>query len=133
MHPTRFPIPPKDPISGGEFFVSELTCKASGVVLRGEFEVPRLARLDAEQTRFLETFLRCRGTISDVERELGISYPTVRSRLDALLEALELAPIRESKAQREKAAETKRAVLEQLESGEITADEAKARLRGGAR
>lgn len=133
MHPTRYPIPPKDPISGGEFVVSELTCKASGVVLRGEFEVPRLARLDADQTRFLETFLRCRGTISDVERELGISYPTVRSRLDALLEALELAPIRESKAQREKNAETKRAVLEQLESGEITAEEAKARLRGGAR
>jgi hypothetical protein len=133
LHTTPFPMPSKDPISGGEFVVSELTCKASGIVLRGEFEVPRMARLDAEQTRFLETFLRCRGTITEVEREMGISYPTVRARLDALLDALGLVPVKESKAQRERNAEAKRAVLEQLEKGEITAEEAKKRLRGGTR
>lgn len=126
-------IPTKDPVSGGDFYVSELKCDDSGVTLRGRFEIPRFATLDAEQTHFLETFLRCRGMISSVEKELGMSYPTVRSRLDALLEALELAPVKEKeekKKDRDKVLDKKRAILDQLERGEITAEEAKAKLKG---
>ena len=59
--------------------------------MRGHFELAPYRSLDAEQIRFLETFLRCRGIIRDVEASLGISYPTVRSRLDALLNALGFA------------------------------------------
>lgn len=126
-------IPTKDPVSGGDFYVSELKCDDSGVTLRGRFDIPRFATLDAEQTLFLETFLRCRGMISSVEKELGISYPTVRSRLDALLEALDLAPVKEKeekKKDRDKALDKKRAILDQLERGEISAEEAKAKLKG---
>ena len=111
--------------------ITELFCEESGVSIRGKFVIPRLCRLDEEQTKFLETFLRCRGNITGVERELGISYPTVRSRLDALLETLELAPVKEDTAKKEKVAETVRSVVDQLERGEITAEEAKAKLRGG--
>ena len=126
-------LPSHDPISGGELYVSELTCDESGVSIRGRFEIPRYARLDAEQSRFLETFLRCRGVITAMERELGISYPTVRARMDALLQALDLTPVKEDTPRKEKAVETKRAILDQLERGEITADEAKARLKEVAR
>lgn len=132
------PIPARDPISGGEFYVSELRCDESGVTLRGQFEVPRLATLDAEQAHFLETFLRCRGMISSVEKELGISYPTVRGRLDALLEALDLTPVKERESKdgkdekkKDKGLDKKRAILDQLERGEITAEEAKTKLKGG--
>ena len=59
--------------------------------MRGHFELAPYRNLDAEQIRFLETFLRCRGVIRDVEAALGISYPTVRARLDALLNALGFA------------------------------------------
>lgn len=121
------PIPARDPVSGGDLYISELAGEESGITIRGRFEVPRYARLDAEQQRFLETFLRCRGMLNSVEREMKMSYPTVRARLDSLLEALELLPVREE-PKKDSKSEGKRKVLEELESGEITAEEAKARL-----
>lgn len=131
-----FPIPTKDPVSGGELIVTELANEDSGVTVRGRFEIPRYARLDPEHQQFLETFLRCRGMLNSVERELGISYPTVRGKLDALLEALELSPVKEDKdrekdkPRKEKSLDKKRKILEQLEKGEITAEEAKAKIKG---
>lgn len=131
--PKLHPIPHKDPVSGGELYISELANDESGVAIRGRFEIPRYAKLDAEQARFLETFLRCRGMLNSMERELGISYPTVRARLDGLLDALDLAPIRdESGVKKEKIAERRRKILDQLEKGEITPEEAKVKLRGGS-
>lgn len=126
------PIPPKDPVTGGELYVSELTCEASGVTIRGRFEVPRYSRLDPDQAKFLETFLRCRGMLSGVEKELGLSYPTLRSRLDALLEALDLPPFKEEDAKRPKFSEQRKRILEQLESGEISPEDAKRKLKEGA-
>lgn len=92
------PLPPRDPVSGGRLIITELTGEETGITIRGRFEVPRYAQLNPEQAHFLETFLRCRGMLNSVERELGISYPTVRARLDALLRALNLAPAREPEA-----------------------------------
>lgn len=122
------PIPSRDPVSGGELYISELANDESGITIRGKFEVPRYARLDAEQQKFLETFLRCRGMLNSVERELKMSYPTVRARLDSLLAALELAPTVEEVPRNGKSSDKKRKVLEQLERGEITAEEAKNQL-----
>jgi hypothetical protein len=121
-------MPFRDPVTQGELFVSELTGEESGVTIRGRFEIPAYAKLDEENARFLETFLRCRGMLNSVEKELGISYPTVRARLDGLLEALNLTPVKEEKPKPEKLAEKRRRVLEQLEKGEITAEEAKEKL-----
>ena len=122
-------MPARDPVTGGELYVSELTSDESGITIRGRFEVPRYAKLDAEQQRFLETFLRCGGMLNSVERELGMSYPTVRKRLDALLEALGFAPAREEAPKRDRPSpDRKRKILEELESGEITPEEAKAKL-----
>ena len=56
--------------------------------IRGRFEIPKYARLDKEQAKFLETFLRCRGMLNSVERELNLSYPTVRARLGHLVGSL---------------------------------------------
>src|SRR5579862_4768024 len=122
------PIPARDPVSGGELFISELSSDDSGVSIRGRFEVPRYARLEPEQARFLETFLKCRGMLNSVERELKLSYPTVRARLDSLLDALDLTPTKEDLHKKEKSTEKKRKILDQLEKGEITAEEAKTKL-----
>ncbi|HEY3780215.1 MAG TPA: DUF2089 domain-containing protein [Fimbriimonadaceae bacterium] len=121
-------IPTRDPVSGGKLFVSELTGADSGIQIRGKFEIPIFAHLDNDQAEFLEAFLRCRGMISCVEKELGISYPTVRARLDALLTALNLTPAKED-GKSAKLAEKRKLILDQLERGEITAQEAKAKLR----
>ena len=121
----------KDPVSGEDLHISELACDESGVTIRGKFEIPRYSKLDAEQERFLETFLRCRGMLNSMERELGISYPTVKARLETLLEALGLTPVKDE-AKQAKQAEKKQKVLDMLEKGEITAEEAKAKLRNGS-
>ena len=108
--------------------VTELTCIACGTRLAGEFPAPALARLAPEHQTFVETFVRCRGVIRDVERALGISYPTVRARLDAAVDALEVVlaaePEREALL-----GERRRAVLEQVEEGLLTPEEAAERLR----
>jgi hypothetical protein len=121
-------IPTRDPVSGGKLYISELTGVDSGIQIRGKFEIPVFAHLDNDQAEFLEAFLRCRGMISCVEKELGISYPTVRARLDALLTALNLTPAKED-GKSVKLAEKRKLILDQLERGEITAQEAKAKLR----
>ena len=124
-------LPAFDPISGHPLYVSELTSDEGGISLRGRFAVPRFARLTDDQSRFLETFLRCRGVLSSVEKEMGLSYPTVRNRLDLLLTALDLpsAPMPDSNGA---ALEEQRRILDQLESGEISVEEAKVKIRGGA-
>ncbi len=122
-----------DPVSGGELHVSELASDESGILIRGRFEIPRWSRLSEEQEQFLETFLRCRGMINSVERELGISYPTVKSRLESLLSALDLTPVKEEAAKKDKSAEKKAKILEQLEKGEISPAEAKEKLKGGSK
>lgn len=130
-HEPMHRLPAYDPISGHPLYVSEVMSDESGISLRGRFAIPRFARLTEEQSRFLETFLRCRGVLSSVEKELGLSYPTVRNRLDQLLTALELpsAPMPEANGA---AIEDQRRILDQLERGEISVEEAKVKIRGGA-
>ena len=79
------------PICGGELAVTRLHCRSCSTTLEGDFNVGRFARLSREQFALLESFLRSKGNLKEMERELGISYPTVRARVDGLLRALGLA------------------------------------------
>jgi hypothetical protein len=80
------------PVCSGELSVTRLRCGDCGTVIEGEFGVGRFARLSREQLQVLESFLRSRGNLRDMERELGISYPTVRARVEALVRALGFGP-----------------------------------------
>jgi len=80
------------PVCSGELAVTRLHCRSCGTTLEGEFSVGRFGRLTKEQLVLLESFLRSRGNLRDMERELGISYPTVRSRVEALVRALGFGP-----------------------------------------
>jgi hypothetical protein len=79
------------PVCAGELAVTRLHCRSCGTTLEGDFSVGRFGRLTREQLALLESFLRSRGNLRDMERELGLSYPTVRSRVDALVRALGLS------------------------------------------
>jgi hypothetical protein len=79
------------PVCQGELSITRLHCRSCGTALEGEFGVGRFGRLEREQLTFLESFLRARGNLKELERELGISYPTVRGRLETLLRSLGLA------------------------------------------
>lgn len=84
-------MPNHCPLCRGALEITETACLDCGVQMRGHFALAPYRTLDAEQMRFMETFLRCRGVIRDMEAALGISYPTVRARLDSLLTALGFA------------------------------------------
>jgi hypothetical protein len=131
------------PVCEGELLISRLHCRSCGTALEGEFGVGRFGRLSKEQLALLESFLRAKGNLKEMERELGISYPTVRGRVDALVRALGLAdgdeddvePMEdafaadaEDEAETDAAAE-RREILERLSRREIGADEAAAALR----
>lgn len=110
------------PVCSRGMVVSELTCESCGTTVGGRFEIPELCRLPRELYDFLLVFVKNRGVIREVERELGISYPTVRSRLDAAIVALGFGEVA--------AAADRDDVLARLERDEISAEEAERMLRG---
>jgi hypothetical protein len=106
-------------------------CVRCGASLTGSFEGCRFCRLDGELLRIFEAFVRARGNLREVQREIGISYPTLSSRLDAILRVLgweRLTPPPPPLS-----AEERRAVLDRLERGEISALDAETLLRGRER
>lgn len=127
------------PVCAGELAVTRLACRSCGTTLEGEFSVGRFGRLTREQLLLLESFLRSRGNLRDMERELGISYPTVRSRVEALIRALGFGPrdgdegdeggTADAPAGGSDVAAQRQAILERLARREITADEASAAIR----
>ncbi len=134
------------PICGGELAVTRLHCRSCATTLEGDFNVGRFARLSREQFALLESFLRSKGNLKEMERELGISYPTVRGRVEALLRALGLsdetavddetadsvpgrAATVDAATMALDAAAARREVLERLARHEIDATSAAAELR----
>jgi hypothetical protein len=124
---TAYAMPGQCPVCGDGLTVVRLECGRCGTAVVGRYRTSRFARLTPEQLTFLEAFLRSRGNIRRVERDLGISYPTVRSRLSALLAALGLsaAPDEEDEATLRRRKE----ILDELETGAVGAEEAARRLR----
>src|SRR3954451_12470597 len=80
------------PVCDSPLTVTRLHCNNCGTTIEGEFTVGRFSRLNREQYALLESFLRSRGNLRELERELGVSYPTVRSRVEALVRALGFGP-----------------------------------------
>src|SRR4029078_6728327 len=87
------------PVCEGELAITRLHCRSCGTALEGESGLARFVRPSREQMSLLESFLRSRGNLKEMERELGISYPTVRGRVDALVRALGLADGGEDEAE----------------------------------
>jgi hypothetical protein len=126
------------PVCDSALTVTRLHCNTCGTTIEGEFTVGRFSRLNREQYALLESFLRSRGNLRELERELGVSYPTVRNRVEALLRALDLAdgtPMPPEPPRAEPIApsvdpEERRAILERLARHELSAEQAAAALRG---
>ena len=80
------------PLCNGQLEPAKLRCTSCEMTMEGRFPSSRLSLLSSEQQQFVEAFLVSRGNIKEVEKELGISYPTVRKKLDEIVEALGYAP-----------------------------------------
>ncbi len=123
------------PVCASELAVTRLRCGACGTTIEGEFGVGRFGRLTRDQTQILESFLRSRGNLRDMERELGISYPTVRIRVEALVRALGFGPRDEADAPAaagtaaNEIASGRRDILERLSRKELSAEQAAEAIR----
>ena len=105
------------------FVVTAVRMADTGIAIQGEFELPPLARLRYEDQVFVSEFVRNHGSIKDMEKAFGISYPTVKNRLNRIVDQLQLVEVDTSSP-----SASDDDVLGMLERGEISADEAAGRL-----
>lgn len=110
------------PVCNSELTVARLKCDSCDTVIENNFRLSKFDYLSDGELYFTETFIRCRGNIKEVEKELGISYPTVRSKLDAVIKKLGYETENDGAAKKEE-------ILKALENGEITAEQAIAQLK----
>jgi hypothetical protein len=107
----------KCPICSDNLKVVKLKCNKCSTVIENEFELSKFEYLGEDHLNFMEVFLKCRGNIKDVEKELGISYPTVRAKLDEVISALGYTLVK-------KPTPDNKETLDLLEKGEISVDQA---------
>lgn len=119
------PMPTRCPVTGEPLEVTRLECPTSGVTIEGRFTPNEFAMMSPENLEFMRLFMRVRGNLKEVERILGVSYPTVRGRFDTLVRSLGYESVPETQEVRT----TRADVLGMLERGELTAEEAAVRLR----
>ena len=108
---------------GGRAFEVERVClKGSGIAIEGPFELPPIAQLDGDDQVFLAAFVRSHGSIKRMEEWFGVSYPTIKSRLNRLAARLEFAKVETELSP------TPELILRRLERGDITITEAEEAL-----
>lgn len=108
------------PVCGEEYEITKLTCKKCQSELGGNFTGCEFCQLNDEESYFVLTFLKCRGNIKDVEKELKISYPTVRGKLDGVLKKLDLV----GRMSPDEIREERKGIFDKLNNGEVSADQA---------
>lgn len=109
-------------VKGEDFSVERVRLERTGIAVEGNFELPPLARLSQEDQVFVAAFVSSHGSIKEMERLFGVSYPTIKNRLNQIgtqLGGLGVAPVTRTDE-----------VLERVERGELTADEAVELLKG---
>ncbi|MEO6061458.1 MAG: DUF2089 domain-containing protein [Thermoflexales bacterium] len=125
-------LPAACPICAGEMIVTETHCPACDTTLRGRF-TPALSPfpgLSAEQIDFVRAFLKCEGKMNRLEVELSLSYPTLRSRLQDVIRAMGFEPSREEEKPLRLSDDDRRHILDDLDKGKISSEQAMQMLRG---
>lgn len=103
------------PVCGEKLRVTQLSCRQCGTQISGDFVLSKFNALNREELAFAETFLRVQGSIREMEKELGISYPTVKKNLETIIRKMGFE-VKKKSAQQE--------MLEKIRNGELTVDEA---------
>ncbi|TET36218.1 MAG: DUF2089 domain-containing protein [Planctomycetota bacterium] len=109
---------------GRQIVIKRVKIIESGIAVEGEFEPPPLASLEVDDQIFIAAFIRSHGSIKEMERIFGVSYPTIKSRLNRLGKALGFADVAPAPP-----VPDKKEILDRLSRGEITVDEATEELK----
>jgi hypothetical protein len=107
---------------GAAMTVEKIKIKDKDIAIEGSFDLPPLAQLTMEDQTFITAFVRSHGSIKEMEQQFGISYPTVKNRLNAISKLLEFVEINPPASKNE--------ILDELDSGRITVEEAVQKMRG---
>lgn len=110
------------PYCGTAMTVSRMTCHACSVSVEAAFPSPRLGNLPVEHQRFIEMFVLAGGSLKEIAEQTGVSYPTVRSRLDKVIEEL--------RNEISKTQQVKGTILDAVSEGKMSADEAARLIKG---
>ncbi len=113
-------IPPNCPSCGGSLLVTRMECPDCEAEVTGSFDQCPVCRLEPDTKRLFELFMAARGNVKEVQRALGVSYPTVRQRIDGMFNQL---------GYDEKPPDAK-SILAAVRAGELSVDEAERMLRG---
>lgn len=126
----KYKAPGKCPVCGEKLSITKLSCPKCSSSIEGEFQPCEFCRLPEDDLEFIKVFIKCRGNIKDVEKELGISYPTVRGKLDGVIKGLGFeVSTKETLKENEDKTAVKNEILDQLSKGEVTPKEATEKLR----
>ena len=109
----------KCPVCGSNTEVTRISCNDCSTKIEGHFHLCKFCRLTVEQKAFIDAFIKCRGNIKEVEKELGVSYPTVKNKLEDVASALGYTSEPEPEVPGRK-----KEVLDKLNSGELTVEQA---------
>lgn len=123
----QYHAPSRCPVCGQTMEVTRLRCGHCETELTGNFTPCRFCLLEQKHMQFIEVFLRCRGSIKEVEKALGVSYPTVRNMMDAALIALGFDEKQPEPADKEE--RQREEILAKLQSREIDVEAAVRQLR----
>ena len=115
-------------IGGSAIEIDKVRLKDSGIVIEGPFALPPLAQLPAEDQVFVAAFVRCHGSIKQMEKYFGVSYPTIKNRLNKIGGQLSFVEI-EQGTDSDTRTDTRSEVLDRLSRGELTVAQALERLK----
>ena len=116
-------------LSGGPLEIERVRLIDQGIAIDGRFDLPPLAQLTAEDQVFVAAFVRCHGSIKQMEKYFGVSYPTIKNRLNRIGSQLSFVEI-EKGPDTEQPASTAGATLDRLSRGELTVEQALDQLKG---
>ncbi len=122
------PILTQCPVCKDELAITRLHCSSCNTTIEGRFYSGAFANLSKEQIQFIEIFVRNEGKIKHVEKELNLSYPTIRNRLHEVIRAMGYEPGKDESIGIDD--ETRRTILEDLDAGRISAEDAMRILNG---
>ncbi|MDH3944082.1 MAG: DUF2089 domain-containing protein [Anaerolineae bacterium] len=123
------PLPSECPVCHSELTVTKLNCRECDTTIQGRFESGPFSQLTSDQIAFVETFIKNEGKITRMESDLKLSYPTIRNRLHEIIRALGYEPGKEAPVRLND--EDRRQILEDLNKGKITSEEAMEMLTEG--
>ena len=123
-----YPVLNRCPVCKSELTVTRLHCANCDTSVEGRFSTGSFGNLTPEQIEFIITFVRCEGKINRMEQEIGLSYPTIRNRLQEVIRGLGFEPGREESP--EITEERRRTILDDLDAGKISTESAMRMLRG---